>query len=162
MGLCIYPLKKSHQDLLKMIFVLPVYLSIWRSHFFSAGLERESRGFRLITLLWMVRMVWVSTRTHATCIQPLTFNHQPLTISHQPSTINHQPSTTNHQPPTINHQPSTINHQPSTISHQPSTISHQPSTFNHQPSSINHQPSTISHQPSTIISGKITYLLGFA
>ncbi len=91
------------------------YLSIWRSHFFSAGLERESRGLRLITLLWMVRIVWVSTRTHATCIQPSTINHQPSTINYQLSAINHQPSTINHQPSTINHQPSTINHQPSTI-----------------------------------------------
>ena len=30
------------------------------------GLERDIRGFLVITLLWMVRMVWVSTLTQAT------------------------------------------------------------------------------------------------
>ena len=35
-------------------------------HLFSPGLESEILGFLVITLLWIVRMVCVSTRTHAT------------------------------------------------------------------------------------------------
>ena len=38
-----------------------------RYHLFSPGRDKEIRGLRVITLLWMVRMVWVSTRTQATC-----------------------------------------------------------------------------------------------
>ena len=35
-------------------------------HLFSPGLESEILGFLVITLLWIVKMVCVSTRTHAT------------------------------------------------------------------------------------------------
>ena len=37
-------------------------------HLFSPGLEREILGFLVITLLWMVKMVWVSTLTQATWV----------------------------------------------------------------------------------------------
>ena len=39
----------------------------WRYHLFSPGRDREIRGLRVITLLWIVKMVWVSTLTQATC-----------------------------------------------------------------------------------------------
>ena len=37
-------------------------------HLFSPGLESEILGFLVITLLWMVKMVWVSTLTQATWV----------------------------------------------------------------------------------------------
>ena len=37
-------------------------------HLFSPGLEREILGFLVITLLWMVKMVCVSTLTQATWV----------------------------------------------------------------------------------------------
>ena len=41
-------------------------LWMWRNHWFEDGREREMRGFRVITLLWMLRIVWESTETQAT------------------------------------------------------------------------------------------------
>ena len=42
--------------------------ALWmlRNHLWPEGRVREMRGFRVITLLWIVNMVWVSTRTQAT------------------------------------------------------------------------------------------------
>ena len=46
-----------------------VTLCSCKVHTLDLGLLSEMRGFRVITLLWMVRIVWVSTRTQATCNQ---------------------------------------------------------------------------------------------
>jgi hypothetical protein len=37
-----------------------------KNHSLDEGLDSDTRGLRVITLSWIVRIVWVSTRTHAT------------------------------------------------------------------------------------------------
>ena len=58
-----------HTRYIYRIWKNPLHLNSY--HLFSPGLEREILGFLVITLLWIVKMVCVSTRTQATWTKKL-------------------------------------------------------------------------------------------
>ena len=60
-------------------------LSRWRRHISRSWCERDTRWFRVMMLWWIVRMVCVSMRTHATCGEERKMELSVLIIVHATS-----------------------------------------------------------------------------